>query len=114
MYVPAVLNVSGPCTCPELETGALSKLGVNADVTLCPDDSHSQVTVPPTVTRASDGANDDACTFTVTAGDGGGGGPGGGGGGAGGGLTPVLSLPPHASIRTSNPIVARMFYDFRL
>ena len=70
-----------------------------------------KVTVPPTVTRASDGENDAACTFTVTAGDGGGGGPGGGGGGgAGGGLIPVLSLPPHASMNISNPIVARMVY----
>jgi hypothetical protein len=97
-----------------LEIGALSKLGVNADVTLCPEKSHSHVTVPPTVTRASEGENDDACTFTVTAGDGGGGGPGGGGGGgAGGGLTPVLSLPPHASISRSNPTEARMLYDAR-
>ena len=70
--------------------------------------------MPPTVTRASDGANDAPCTFTVTAGDGGGGGPGGGGGGAGGGLTSVLSLPPHASIKSSNPSVTRMLYDSRV
>jgi hypothetical protein len=52
-----VLKVRGPCTNPLFDTGALWNAGEKTEVTLWPDADHSQVTVPPTVTRASVGLN---------------------------------------------------------
>jgi hypothetical protein len=92
--VPAVGNMMGPRVNGALSIALLAaKAGLKTELTVWPEPTQVQVTVPATKSETVSGEKALSRTSTVAAATGG---PGGGGGGGGGGGLTVVEEPPQA------------------